>query len=494
MAQTEIGPVAEPLDPKRGRRAELAKSLGRGRVSRKTGIVVFVVLLLAAVSRSPYILLHGRFVAEEGTMYFAHMKTGSIWFIARPVGYLYVFCNIATWLAAHSPLEQAPLVTAWLSLGVIVALVWAALCLPSELLPNAGSRIAAATLLVVGPLAVPEIWLNSTNAQTYLGILALLFLFVSPTALGRTAFVIIAVLLGLAGLSGLYAAALAPLFLFRAIRERTIRRLVLAAIISSSALLQLAVVQTSRASGNLAQGRLTFRGLGVLTRDVAAWHFATFLFGSSIATRLHAHAYGFFGLLTFAFCAFVVAAILASVLACVRQRQVALLLIAAFVLEESLVLFGTRHDAGGRYAVLPIAVLLLISVHAMTTARFRVATGVAAAFCLVSFIGGCSAFWTGQPSALRCINCPQWDQQVSAWRAGRTDHLVIWPYTKATWTVALPHHPSSRATHGARPSAHPRVRSHEIGDRKPSSALRAPRPDPPVRTRAPSPLRFSGKS
>jgi hypothetical protein len=141
---------------------------------RKYRVGVFGVLLLAAFSRSPYVLVHGRFFAEEGTMYFAHMKQGSVWFVARPVGYIYAFCNIATSLATHVPLERAPLVTAWLSLGVIALLIWAALCLPSELLPNAGTRIAAATLLVVGTHALAAVWLNSTNAQTYLGILAVL--------------------------------------------------------------------------------------------------------------------------------------------------------------------------------------------------------------------------------------------------------------------------------------------------------------------------------
>ena len=33
------------------------------------------------------------------------MKAGSIWFVARPVGYVYAFVNISTWLAAHVPLE-----------------------------------------------------------------------------------------------------------------------------------------------------------------------------------------------------------------------------------------------------------------------------------------------------------------------------------------------------------------------------------------------------
>ena len=92
---------------------------------RRYRVGVFVVLLLASFSRAPYLLVHGRFFAEEGTMYFSHMKHGSVWFVARPVGYIYAFCNIATSLATHVPLERAPLVTAWLSLGVIALLIWA---------------------------------------------------------------------------------------------------------------------------------------------------------------------------------------------------------------------------------------------------------------------------------------------------------------------------------------------------------------------------------
>ena len=401
--------------------------------------LVLAGLLLVAVSRSPYLLVHGRFWAEEGSYYFSHMKHGNIWFVARPVGYVFAFCNVATWFAAHVPLEQAPLVTAWLSLGVLGILVWAALWFPSELLPSAAARIAAATLLVVGPLAVPLVWLNSVNAQTYLGILAVMLLFVDPDALGRGRFVAVAAMLGLAGSSGLYAAVLAPLFLFRAFREQTRRRWLLAGIMSTCALAQLVVVQMSRAAGDLAQGRFTFRGFGVITREVSAWHFATFVFGNSIATRLHAQAHTTAGLLALGLFAAVVAAVLASLLATVPSREVALLLVAAFALEELLVIVGTRRGIGGRYVVLPIAILLLIAVHAMTTARRRWAVGAASALCLVALISGCSVFWTAQPSQLRCVECPEWQQQVRTWRTGRTDVLVIWPYS-TRWTVILPHH------------------------------------------------------
>jgi hypothetical protein len=396
-----------------------------------------LLLLGIAVSRAPYVLFRGRFFAEEGSIYFSHMKAGSVWFVARPVGYIYAFCNLATWLAARVPLHRAPLVTAWLSLAVLATVVWAALSWPSELFPDARTRIAAAVLLIVGPLAVPAVWLNATNVQVYLGVLAVLILFVDVDALGRNGFAGIALLLGLAGLSGLYAATLAPLYLFRAFRERTRRMNVLAAVVSLCAVAQIVVVARSNASGNLAQGRGSFRGFGVMTREVTAGHLSTFLFGGSLATRLSAHAYSFLGLLAFAFFGFVIAAVLAFVLASTPRRRTALLLAGAFVLTEILVLFGTRSSAGGRYLVVPLAIMLLIAVYGIS-ARNRVASGIASVVCIAALVAGISTFWTGQPTTLRCIRCPEWSQQVRSWRADHSRPLVIWPYRgKQRWVVRL---------------------------------------------------------
>jgi hypothetical protein len=408
------------------------------RLSRRQRVVVMVGLLCVAISRSPYLLLHGRFFAEEGSIYFSHMKAGSVWFIARPVGYIYAFCNVATWVAAHVPLQRAPLVTAWLSLGLIATIIWAALSWPSELLPDARTRIAAAILLVVGPLAEPVVWLNATNAQVYLGVLAVLILFVDVRLLGRRGVVGIALLLGLAGLSGLYAATLAPLFLFRAFRERTRRMKLLAGVISLCALAQVIVVARSHASGNLAQGRGSFRGLGAMTRDVATLHFGTFIVGNSISTHFYVYAQTFMRILAFGFLASIVALVLVAVLAFVPRGWVALFLIAAFALEEVLVLFGTRRGAGGRYAVIPIAILLLMAVHGIT-AQSRLAARIASTLSAVALVAGCSTFWTGQPTILRCINCPQWDQQVRAWEADHTRPLEIWPYrARSPWVIRLP--------------------------------------------------------
>ena len=406
------------------------------RVPRVHQAIALAALTIVAISRAPYALLHGRFYAEEGSIYFPHMRNGSIWFVAKSVGYIYAFLNIATSLATHVPVERAPLVTAWLSLALVIGMAWAALALPSDLLPNAGARIGAAVLLVVGPVAVPVVWLNATNAQVYLGVLAVLFLFLDVARLGRIQFAVVAVVLALAGLSGLYAAALAPLFIALAVRDRSPRRIAFAAIVSACTLAQVVVVHHSHASGDLAQGRGSFRGFGAITRDVAAWHFGTFLFGNSIATHVFRYAHNLWRIALIGLGAFVIAVVFAALLASVPRRRVSALLVAAFVLEEVLVLFGTRRGAGGRYAVVPVAILVLAAVHVAATARYKVAAGIAAVLCACALLAGVTTFWTGQPRTLRCVDCPDWRQQVRVWRAGRTTELLIWPYGGAVRWIA----------------------------------------------------------
>jgi hypothetical protein len=182
-----------------------------------------------------------------------------------------------------------------------------------------------------------------------------------------------------------------------------------------------------------------------MTRDVAAGHLSTFLFGGSIATRLSAHAYAFFGLLAFAFFGLVIAAVLAFVLASTPRRRTALLLVGAFVLSEILVLFGTRGSTGGRYLVVPVAILLLIAVYGIS-ARNRAASVMASVICIAALVAGASSFWTGQPTTLRCIRCPQWSQQVRSWQANHSRRLVIWPYrAKQPWVVRLSEAPTEQS-------------------------------------------------
>ena len=405
-------------------------------------LAVLILLLAVAATRSPFVLFHGRFWAEEGGIHFRHAFSNSsptnVLLVYKNSGYFDLFCNAATWIAARGPLAYAPLVTVWLSFGVLAALLWVTLFWPSELLPTPFARIAAAVLLVVGTLAIAEVWLNSLEAQTYWAILALLLLFVRLQTVSRGRFVLGVGFLVMAGLSGVYAAALAPLFVVRAFQERTRRHVVYAAAVCASALVQLIIAVGLKASGEVSSQKLVFRGFGTVARATAGWHVAGFVFGQQIAGEFIRHSHSYLRLGVLCLFALVVFVFLAVLLAHVPNARVSLLLGGALLLEEGLVHYAAGSVPGGRFAVVPIGILTLMVVHGAATARPTWLARAGAVLCGIVFLFGLSGFWTHQARTLRCIDCPHWDAEVRRWRAGQTDQLAIWPYPQ--WYIRLPHH------------------------------------------------------
>jgi hypothetical protein len=166
------------------------------------------VLAVLAFLRSPHVLLEGRFWAEEGSIHFAHAYAeggiAGLTFIDQRAGYLNLIPNVGTWLATLVPLSVAPLVTTWLAFGVLLFVLWIAVAWPSDLLPTPGARLIAAGLLLFGPAAHPEVWLNTINSQTHLGIAGILLAFVRLDDLSRRRFHLSVTGLVVAALSGLY--------------------------------------------------------------------------------------------------------------------------------------------------------------------------------------------------------------------------------------------------------------------------------------------------
>jgi hypothetical protein len=403
-------------------------------------------VVVVAFSRSPYLLTHGRFWAEEGTIYVNQMLAqpgpASLAFVAERTGYTILFANIATWLAANGPLGPAPLVTVWLSLGVLVVLVAVVLRWPSDLLTTKAARLAAAALLIVGTSAIPEVWLTSINMTTAFGILAVVLLFVRVEDLSRRDAVVGAAVLALAALSGIYAAALAPLFVFVAIRARSRRRWAWAGVVSVAAVVQALLLVRSRRSGAMAQTRLTDLSLDEVVRSVGGLHLGGFALGAPAVNRL-ADAIDERSLLAAAIIGLVVLAVvvlLAAITWRAPDRRVPLLLAAAFVIIEVAVLTGSlAHGAPNRYAVVPVAIVTLLLIHGATTIPDRWLARGAAAMVALSLVAGLAGFWTAEPRIIRCLDCPEWAAQVETWQAGGSGEIRIWPYESgAAWTVTLP--------------------------------------------------------
>ena len=259
-------PTSAPPEPGRGAPPYSAGLILRRDFSLgRAAPALYGALIVVAITRAPYVLFHGRFYAEEGSLHFAHMVAHpgfkSLLYVQTRTGYYNFFCDIATFVASKAPLAHAPVVTAWFSFAVLALIVWVALAWPSDLLPTTAARVTAAVLLVVGTLAVPEVWMNSITAHAYLGMLAVLLLFVDIRRLRSREFLLGAGALVIGGFSGIYTCVLAPLFFARAFHERSARRITYAAIVCGAAVIELAVVLNSRASGKLAETKMVFPGL-----------------------------------------------------------------------------------------------------------------------------------------------------------------------------------------------------------------------------------------
>lgn len=180
----------------------------------------FGFLILLILVRSPQLLLDARFWAEEGRNYFAYAyKNGisSLVWVYPTCGYYYLFTSLATWLASLFPVAVAPYITTYLALAVQILLLAAILYLPSYLFLSHRVRILAALFTVIGAGVVSEVWLNTVNSQTFLGLLGIVILFADFGSMGKRAGILWTVILGISCLSGAYCFILAPFFILKAL-------------------------------------------------------------------------------------------------------------------------------------------------------------------------------------------------------------------------------------------------------------------------------------
>ena len=132
------------------------------------------------------------------------------------------------------------------------------------------------------------------------------------------------------------------------------------------------------------------------------------------------------------------------------SRWVAGLVVAGFALVEVLVLIGDlRGGASGRYAVMPMAILVLGLVHCATASKATVPASVAIAMLGVVLVVGLLQFWGYSGRDLTCDGCASWTAQVASYERGGSRELVIWPYGGGqAWVILMPPRTGSTSSGG----------------------------------------------
>lgn len=210
-----------------------------------SGLLLF---LLLALIKSRDFVLHGRFWAEEGAIFYPEI-------CAAPglngLGYIFnhhleFWTNLGVLMASRVPLGMAPAVTSLYALALQV-LPLVLLIAKRQHLGLSGASVLALMIVAVGMPQGREIWANTINLHFSFAILAALILALPATG-GRWAVLSILALIA-CGLSGIPAHFLMPLFVLVACWSRNPVRILQATVLAATALLQIFLLLSSGYDG-----------------------------------------------------------------------------------------------------------------------------------------------------------------------------------------------------------------------------------------------------
>ena len=415
-------------------------------VRRRCELAALALYAFVLVVRAPWVLVQGRFWAEEAKGYLAYAWDHSLLqaLCAPQYGYFNLVANAGALLAAHVPLESAPRYTT--GLGLLIQLIPAATVLFASLpaLSTPLRKGCALLLLLVVP-ANPEVYLNTIQAQHLLCAASGIIL-ISETGgwadrLGKWG------VLGLAGLSGIACTFLAPLFWVQWWLERRRERLIQALILSACALLQFVLISQAIAQN---ERHLRFDGNALVGAA-----YAKFIAMPLAPTRPVQHhlalvraAVEATGALPGWVWIATTAGFAAFLLICWWSGSRAARLLAVAALWVGFLSFSGTHDQellahvthALRYYYAPefFFFLALLLALAPGTGLPPVLTALAAAWLAAALFMGMINFACGPLDWPIIFSGPPWGPQVEQWRKDPSRPLAVWP---AGWQVSLPAKP-----------------------------------------------------
>ena len=406
-------------------------------------VIVFLLIASAFLicARMPNIVLQSRFWGEEGLFFYQNA-----WFLPwyqalfTPIGgYLCFVANVGGVLARYlMPIEYAPYVT--ITIGLFFQLC------PILLLATSGeSWVRSQTILFLAAIliiTVPtsgELWLQTLHSQFHLALCGALILSFSPSNSPKVEAFRLFLLIS-AGLTGLVTATLLPLFLARALIDRSGARFLEAAALGSGLAIQLIAFYTP------VPGRLYGMDPTILISTIFVRHIALPIFGTletrDIAKGIQSVVIsGGLPILPIALTIFAAAAL---IIALVRRGHADLvwLSVAGFTIMIFCYNAAFIHklppthfispDFGPRYTYVPLAVFALVILGLGATGRDYLSWVCLAVSVWFAVIGLNEYFWS---TNYWFAHGPAWRPEVAAWRMNPTRPLKQWPQG---WTLVLP--------------------------------------------------------
>jgi hypothetical protein len=420
-------------------------------LKNKKEILFFILLLTIFFYRSPHLFINGRFLSEEGSIYFAYAYKNnfidSLFFIDFNSGYLNFWANISAISANCFDLLFAPLVSNYLSLVPKLLIIYVALYKKSLLFDNFTIRILFCLIVFVSPLNFPEIWFNSINSQIFFCILTFcIFLiknFKNKIEYSYLLFITIS------GLTGVYSNILTPLFYFKYKKYKTLQDKYNFIFILSTSIVQFCLILYAKLSNLLYAGKIHTVDINLLLNYFYNIFFKTF-FLKDFIKNMHNNL-NLDNTIILILCITTIILILALFYSLLKEnlifnqenKFILFSLIYSFIFISILVIIGgVGKYVGGRYAALPIFFLLTSILFLFKLFNKQKIKYIFLALLIMSLSNGIYEFRPNPKNQriqyikyLDCIDCPNWKNEVQRYRQTKNYSLRIWPYPIKTMNL-----------------------------------------------------------
>ena len=144
--------------------------------SKKAKCVYLLWLILIILIREIKLVTMPRFWAEEGALFYAFAYSHSFFenLTTIHVGYYTLLNVLISSFSVLFPLKYAPYFTTFLGLSIqIISVVVIVFCESKWWNTTLKKVLISIVVIIISP---PELWINSTNAHFYLGLITLIIL------------------------------------------------------------------------------------------------------------------------------------------------------------------------------------------------------------------------------------------------------------------------------------------------------------------------------
>ncbi len=420
--------------------------LGDGPAAR----AVLAVIFIAAIGlREPYLLQHPRFWAEEGLVWFQYATTHSIFknllFVDQVANYVNLTANIGAILssrtAAHFGLLYAPIAPTLLAYLIQALTIVSILFVKSRLFDSPWKAVAGCLIVLFASTTTDEIWLNSINSMTFLGMLTLVLLFADTENWPKWLAWLSRGVLVLCALSSPYSVALLPLFFVFAWRHKIPEQRIQCMILLCCTLVQGGVVLQSRRK--IAKARGDPKRATILQWDASAVNmFAEHMLYPALGSSLRERVLEVSGLKEASFSAssfppkplartlrtggWLCVLLIAGTLALLRGPSVfstTNMLMGTFLVLSTFTCLTSFYSVPtGRYAFLPGVSFLLLLLMNIDSPKSRIHRYV----CMFVLSYGIAAGMVAYQEP-KFQEGPSWQGEVEKWEANPSYSLHVWP-------------------------------------------------------------------